>query len=106
MSGCALVLGNIPTLRELWSDAAVFVPPDDDDALVRAIEGLVADPQRLRALATRARLRAASFGDGAMVRAYVALYAEVVHCLAHAAEGAARERPVDVGQVSSFHPPG
>lgn len=107
MSGCALVLGNIPTLRELWSDAAVFVPPDDDDALVRAIEGLVAEPERLRALATRARLRAASFGDGTMGRAYVALYADVAHWRAHAAEGAARPRgPVGVDQVSSFHPPG
>lgn len=105
-SGCALVLGNIPTLRELWSDAAVFVPPDDDAALVRAIEGLVAAPERLRALATRARLRAASFGDGAMVRAYVALYADVVHWRAHAAEGAGRARAVHVDGMSSFHPPG
>lgn len=77
-SGCALVLGDIPTLRELWADAAVLVPPDDDAALVRAIEGLVADPARRRALADRARLRAASFGAAAMARAYVALYAELV----------------------------
>lgn len=77
-SGCALVLGDIPSLRELWADAAVFVAPDDDDALVAAIEGLVADPSRMRSLAARARLRAASLGDGAMARAYVALYSELV----------------------------
>lgn len=89
-SGCALVLGDIPSLRELWADAAVFVPPDDDAALVRAIEALVADPVRLRALATRARLRAASFGDAAMARAYVTLYAELLHWGARADEGSER----------------
>jgi glycogen(starch) synthase len=83
--GCALVLGDIPTLRELWADAAVFVPPDDDAALVRAIEELVASPERLRSLAARARLRASMYGDLAMGRAYVALYADLVE----------RRRPVD-----------
>ena len=33
LSGCALVLGDIPSLRELWAGAAVFVPPDDHKAL-------------------------------------------------------------------------
>ena len=32
MARCALVLGDIPTLRELWDGAALFVPPDDPDA--------------------------------------------------------------------------
>ena len=29
LSGCALVLGDLPSLRELWTGAAMFVPPDD-----------------------------------------------------------------------------
>jgi glycogen synthase len=29
MAGCALVLGDIRSLREIWGDAAVFVAPDD-----------------------------------------------------------------------------
>src|SRR5690606_3875973 len=33
LSGCALVLGDIPTFRELWDDTALFVPPDDHAAL-------------------------------------------------------------------------
>jgi glycogen(starch) synthase len=78
-SGCALVLGDIPTLRELWTDVAVFVPPGDEAALVRAIEGLVAGPERMRSLAVRARLRAASFSDRSMGRAYMTLYSELVH---------------------------
>jgi glycogen(starch) synthase len=32
LSGCALVLGEIPSLREVWGDAADFVPPEDHDA--------------------------------------------------------------------------
>ena len=28
LAGCALVLGDIPSLREVWHDAALFVPPE------------------------------------------------------------------------------
>ena len=41
MSGCALVLGDIPSLREVWGDAALFVPPDDPDALRVALCRLI-----------------------------------------------------------------
>src|SRR5215216_1784745 len=27
LAGCALVVGDVPSLREVWRDAAVFVPP-------------------------------------------------------------------------------
>ena len=37
LSGCALVLGDIPSLREVWGDAAVFVPPDDAGGLRDAL---------------------------------------------------------------------
>lgn len=78
-SGCALVLGDIPPLRELWGDGcAVLVPPDDHVALARAIEDLVAEPQRRRSLAARARLHASTFTAAAMARAYVGIYAELV----------------------------
>jgi glycosyltransferase involved in cell wall biosynthesis len=43
MHGCALVLGDIPSLRELWDDSALFVPPDDPDALAAAIDRLARD---------------------------------------------------------------
>ena len=41
LSSCALVLGDSPTLREPWSDAALFVPPDDHDALLTALADVV-----------------------------------------------------------------
>ncbi|MFP2929651.1 glycosyltransferase family 4 protein, partial [Pyxidicoccus sp. 3LG] len=41
LSGCALVLGDIPSLRELWGDGpALFVPPGDVGALADALESL------------------------------------------------------------------
>ncbi len=56
LSGCALVLGDIASLREIWTDeSAIFVPPDDADALADAARGLMADPERLRELGQRAR---------------------------------------------------
>lgn len=40
---CVLVLGDTPSLREVWGDAAIYVPPDDHDALAAALSSLVAD---------------------------------------------------------------
>src|SRR3546814_4918927 len=44
LSGCALVLGDIPTLRELWDGVAAFVPPGDIEALEDVLTQLIADP--------------------------------------------------------------
>lgn len=77
LSGCALVLGDIPSLRELWDGAAVFVPPDDDEALIAAIDNVATDADARRALAARAGARAQSYSAAAMTAHYVALYAEL-----------------------------
>ena len=53
-AGCALVLSDIPTFRELWDGAADFVPADDDRALAAAIERAARDPARLGAAARSA----------------------------------------------------
>ncbi|PUE89089.1 hypothetical protein C7T87_25825, partial [Xanthomonas hortorum pv. hederae] len=36
-AGCALVLADIPTFRELWEGAALFVSPQDDAALAELL---------------------------------------------------------------------
>src|SRR5690348_15530577 len=36
-AGCALVLSDIASFRELWDEAALFIDPTDDDALRRAL---------------------------------------------------------------------
>jgi glycogen synthase len=76
-SGCALVLGDIPTLRENWSDAAVFVPPRDRRALSAAIQSLIDDPVGRQRVARRAMARARQFTVAQMADAYVDAYRTV-----------------------------
>ena len=52
--GCALVLSNIPTLRELWSDAALFVDPHDAVQLAACLQRLSRDADLSRSLGQRA----------------------------------------------------
>jgi glycogen synthase len=74
LSGCALVLGDIPSLREIWGDAAVYVPPRDAEALARTLTRLIEDPQALELQRTRAFLQAARYSRAAMVSGYMDLY--------------------------------
>jgi glycosyltransferase involved in cell wall biosynthesis len=77
LAGCALVLGDIPSLRELWPEAALFVPPDDHQALRAALLCLIADERLRLQLAARAQERARSFTTERMVAGYLGLYAEL-----------------------------
>ncbi|MDQ2694610.1 MAG: glycosyltransferase family 4 protein [Pseudomonadota bacterium] len=74
LAGCALVLGDIPSLREVWGEAALFVPPDDPEALENALHALIADPALRRRHARLARARAARFTPEAMADAYLDAY--------------------------------
>jgi len=74
LAGCALVLGDLPSLRELWSGAATFVPSDDPAALASAIEALIRDPRKRTASAKAAEARAARFSPERMAAGYRALY--------------------------------
>jgi glycogen synthase len=76
-AGCALVLGDIASLRELWSGAALFVPPDDDAALATALSRLAGDDALRDELAAAARARAAGYTVERMRDAYLAVYAGV-----------------------------
>jgi glycogen synthase len=71
---CALVLGYIPSLRELWGDAAIFVQPDDDRALHGVLEKLIDDSQLRGELGERAQRRAAELTIQRTARAYITLY--------------------------------
>jgi len=61
LQGCALVLSDIPSLRELWDGAAVFVPARDPAAWAQALGALMEDGARRRRLAEAARARAGTF---------------------------------------------
>jgi glycosyltransferase involved in cell wall biosynthesis len=74
LAGCALVLGDIPSLREVWGDAAVFVPPDDIGALVEALEYLRRESGRRARLAACARVRALEYQPARMAGRYLSAY--------------------------------
>jgi len=78
LAGCALVLGDIPSLREHWDGVAVFVPPDDSDLLRLALSELIEDPQLRHTLAMRARRRALGYSAARMARAYLGVYGAVL----------------------------
>lgn len=77
--GCALVLGDIPTLRELWDGAAEFVHPDDRAGLVRVLNRLLDDRAGRNRLARAACRRASRYTLAAMVDSYLGLYRALVH---------------------------
>jgi glycosyltransferase involved in cell wall biosynthesis len=77
-AGCALVLGDLPSLRENWEDAAVFVPSDDREQLHDAIVELTGNEVRRRQLAERARARAAHYTPARMAAGYLAQYSQLV----------------------------
>lgn len=79
LRGCALVLGDIPSLREVWGDAAVYVPHGDAPALASAVRALAEAPRALASLAAQARARATRFGPEAMAAAYLSLYEALAH---------------------------
>ncbi len=73
-AGCALVLADIASFRELWADAAVFVDPHDVAGFARACDELVADPAERAAWGRQARLRAARYTVEAMTRSTLDVY--------------------------------
>lgn len=74
LSGCALVLGDIPSLREIWGDAATFVMPEDRESLRAEIQAL-SDNETLRLeMARRSFERAQIFTSERMTESYLNLY--------------------------------
>jgi glycogen(starch) synthase len=71
---CALVLGDIPSLRELWGSAARYVSPDDPEGLAATLRELLADPLAATALGARAQRHAERYAVDHMVSGYRDLY--------------------------------
>jgi glycosyltransferase involved in cell wall biosynthesis len=72
--GCALVLADIPSFRELWSRAALFADPHDENAFARAIRSVCDDRALRSSLQRRAAKRARRYSLDATVNDYCRLY--------------------------------
>jgi glycosyltransferase involved in cell wall biosynthesis len=81
-AGCALVLSDIPTHREIWGGAAIFVPARDDQAFAAAIQDLVADRDERHQLGQLARARAQLYTPERMARGMADIYARVAQASA------------------------
>jgi glycosyltransferase involved in cell wall biosynthesis len=80
LSGCALVLGDIASLREVWQDAALYVPPDNHEALVATLRNLIANEPHRVAMSQHARARALEFSSAHMAESYLQIYTQLQDC--------------------------
>jgi len=78
LSGCALLLSDIPSYREVWDGAACFFRSNDAADLRRQWRTLLDDAERLTAHQREAYRRASThYTAETMARAYSGLYARV-----------------------------
>lgn len=77
-AGCALVLSDIPTFRELWEGAALFVDPRDPNEAADAVERLAQDPDARAVLGRAARRRAEAYTVEAMSEGVLTAYRSVL----------------------------
>jgi glycosyltransferase involved in cell wall biosynthesis len=78
LSRCALILNDIPSLREIWGAAAVYFRTNESESLAEAVRILSADVQLRRNFANRSFQRAReSFNAHRMTDNYIQLYHSV-----------------------------
>jgi glycosyltransferase involved in cell wall biosynthesis len=73
-AGCALVLSDIQTFRELWDGAALFFDPRSNDALTACLRSLISDKSQTIDLQRAAIERAGRYQLRDTVASYCALY--------------------------------
>lgn len=61
LSGCALVLADLPVLRQAWGECAVYADPRDPDAWHQALQRLIQDDRVRRRMADLAGNRALTY---------------------------------------------
>lgn len=78
LAGCALVLGDIPSLRELWDGAAIFVPPNEPETLEDALKELISSAAWRAGLASQARRLATRYTPEIMAASYFEIYQHIL----------------------------
>jgi glycosyltransferase involved in cell wall biosynthesis len=77
-AGCALVLSDIATHRELWDGAATFVDANDEAAFAAAINAFLSNRVEREHAGRRARERARQYTPERMARAMADIYERVL----------------------------
>jgi glycogen(starch) synthase len=78
LSGCALVLSDLPSFRENWSGAALLLPTNDQGRWCAALNDLANNFENRSALARRAFTRATELRPAEMGVRYISTYREVL----------------------------
>lgn len=76
--GCALVLSDIASFRELWGGAAAFFYPKDPASLAAAVNQLIHDPAHRRELSRAAANRASRYSIEATAERMRGIHARAV----------------------------
>jgi glycosyltransferase involved in cell wall biosynthesis len=92
-AGCALVLSDIPSFRELWDGAALFVAPDDARGLRAALTDLSLDAHNRTWLQRAALARAKRYSKRQMSAGYARLYRSLLPRPSTAVSQAIEVRP-------------
>jgi glycogen(starch) synthase len=78
LSGCALVLGNIDSLQEIWGDSALYIDTDNAGALAKAVNFLMQDEAARLHYAQKAAERAKRYTTAALAENYVRVYGQLI----------------------------
>ncbi len=78
LSECALVVGDIPSLKEIWGDAASYADPDNPEELQYRINELIENPIKLKAKAKEARNHARRYSVDLFELNYLNLYCKMI----------------------------
>lgn len=74
LSGCLLVLADIPTFKELWQNTALYFDPRNPDELEQLLKYIRQHPQVCRGLINRSSERAKLYSVDTMAQHYYYLY--------------------------------
>ncbi|MFP4505249.1 MAG: glycosyltransferase family 4 protein [Cyclobacteriaceae bacterium] len=72
--GCALLLSDIDSYREIWGEAALYFDPADAQSLVEAANRLKEEPALVTSLSASARQRARQYTLQQTTQNYLSLY--------------------------------
>lgn len=73
-AGCAVVASDLPAFRHVLGDTGRLVPPEEPQALAKAMAEVLGDPDTRRRLGDAARRRVARFDWGAVADRYRSAY--------------------------------
>lgn len=76
-SGCALVLGKIDSLKEVWDRSAEFVETNDVEGLTAILQKLIDDEFLRNIMACRAVKKAQDYTTDLMAQEYLQAYADL-----------------------------